>query len=106
MQRSEAQIEDWRDKAAALDESINDLQQVLLAASEELEKLEGRKEVLKERKKNTTQNKSQLEKTQVELEEKISSFKEKDIQETKLLENHLNEVQVIEHELNEKQTTF
>ncbi len=35
-------------------------------ASEELEKLEGRKEVLKERKKNAAQNKSQLEKAIVE----------------------------------------
>ena len=35
---------------------------VLLQTSEELEKLEGRKEVLKERKKNASQNKEQLEK--------------------------------------------
>lgn len=47
----EADIEQVRDRAQALDESINDLQQVLLLASEDLEKLEGRKEVLKERKK-------------------------------------------------------
>lgn len=47
----EAMIEETRDKIHALDESVNELQQVLLVTSEELEKLEGRKEVLKERKK-------------------------------------------------------
>lgn len=54
-------IEETRDKIHALDESVNELQQVLLVTSEELEKLEGRKEVLKERKKNAAQNREQLE---------------------------------------------
>ena len=53
-----------------LDEYINDLQNVLLHTSEELEKLEGRKEVLKERKKNASQNKEQLEKNIEELQRK------------------------------------
>lgn len=57
----EAMIEETRDKIHALDESVNELQQVLLVTSEELEKLEGRKEVLKERKKNAAQNQEQLE---------------------------------------------
>ncbi|WP_367069912.1 chromosome segregation protein SMC [Bacillus velezensis] len=57
----EAMIEETRDKIHALDESVNELQQVLLVTSEELEKLEGRKEVLKERKKNAAQNREQLE---------------------------------------------
>ena len=61
MQGKEAKIEDKR-SMSALDESISDLQNVLLHASEELEKLEGRKEVLKERKKNASQNKEQLQK--------------------------------------------
>lgn len=56
----EAKIQAFRDHVTALDESVNDLQNVLLHASEELEKLEGRKEVLKERKKNASQNKEQL----------------------------------------------
>ena len=60
--KEEAIIEEMRDRLHALDESINDLQNVLLSATEELEKLEGRKEVLKERKKNASNNKEQLEK--------------------------------------------
>lgn len=51
LQVKEAKIEETRDRIFALDESITDLQNVLLQATEELEKLEGRKEVLKERKK-------------------------------------------------------
>lgn len=43
-----------------LDESINELQDILLTTSERLEKSEGQKEVLKERKKNYDQNKQSL----------------------------------------------
>lgn len=63
----EAKIQAFRDHVTALDESVNDLQNVLLHASEELEKLEGRKEVLKERKKNASQNKEQLKRSLEEL---------------------------------------
>jgi chromosome segregation protein len=75
LQKKEAKIAETRDHVTALDESISDLQNVLLHASEELEKLEGRKEVLKERKKNASQNKEQLEKNIVELTEKVSLLK-------------------------------
>ncbi|HWJ80472.1 MAG TPA: chromosome segregation protein SMC [Niallia sp.] len=71
LQGKEAKMEELKNQISALDESIDDLQQVLLLVSEELEKLEGRKEVLKERKKNAVQNKDQLEKSKVELEERI-----------------------------------
>lgn len=71
LQAKEAKVEEMRDHITALDESVNDLQKVLLYASEELEKLEGRKEVLKERKKNAKQNKEQLEKNIATLTEKI-----------------------------------
>ncbi len=75
LQSKEAKMEEWKNDVAALDESINDLQQVLLLVSEELEKLEGRKEVLKERKKNAVQNRGQLEKSKEELEERVASLK-------------------------------
>lgn len=71
LQKKEAKIEETRNQLSALDESIQDLQNVLLHVSEELEKLEGRKEVLKERKKNAFQNKDQLERNIQELTEKI-----------------------------------
>lgn len=70
----EAKIEELREHMSALDESISDLQNVLLHASEELEKLEGRKEVLKERKKNASQNKEQLKSNMDELSEKVSNL--------------------------------
>ena len=76
LQKKEAKIEETRDQSTALDESISDLQNVLLHASEELEKLEGRKEVLKERKKNASQNKEQLEKNIQELTERIALLTE------------------------------
>nr|WP_295972020.1 chromosome segregation protein SMC [uncultured Bacillus sp.] len=67
LQGKEAKLEELRGQMIVIDESISDLQNVLLETSEELEKLEGRKEVLKERKKNAVQNKEQLQKNIAEL---------------------------------------
>ncbi|BCB03324.1 chromosome segregation protein SMC [Bacillus sp. KH172YL63] len=60
IQKKEASLTHSRDKIAALDESISTLQEVLLSTSEELEKLEGRKQVLVERKRNSSTNETQL----------------------------------------------
>jgi chromosome segregation protein len=75
IQREEAQSEQLRNDVRDFDESISQLQEVLLLTSEELEKLEGRKEVLKERKKNASQNRGQLEKVIEENEVKASNYK-------------------------------
>ncbi|MCC5802740.1 chromosome segregation protein SMC [Rossellomorea vietnamensis] len=80
IQKKEAILTQTRDKIAALDESISNLQEVLLSTSEELEKLEGRKQVLVERKKNSSTNESQLKQSIVEAEnqiERLVSEKEK-----------------------------
>jgi chromosome segregation protein len=106
LQVKEAKIEETRDHIAALDESITDLQNVLLHASEELEKLEGRKEVLKERKKNASQNKGQLEKSIAELTEKIIQLnRNKDIQ-AELVEKLTVQVNSLQKELMEKQESL
>jgi chromosome segregation protein len=103
LQVKEARIEETRDHIAALDESITDLQNVLLHASEELEKLEGRKEVLKERKKNASQNRAQLEKSIAELTDKISQLKSnRDIQDD-LVNKLTQEVNLLQSQLKEKQ---
>ncbi|WP_347552732.1 chromosome segregation protein SMC [Pseudalkalibacillus hwajinpoensis] len=62
-----------------LDQSENDLemyQQKLLDTSEELEKLEGKKEVLKERKKNAHQNRSNLKERIAFLQEKKTYYEQ------------------------------
>lgn len=56
----EAKLERYRADMQAMDESINDLQDILLSTSEELEKQEGQKEVWKERKKNFAQHRQQF----------------------------------------------
>ncbi|MEH7345193.1 chromosome segregation protein SMC [Bacillus sp. JJ1532] len=99
----EAKIEQLRDQAFALDESISDLQNVLLHASEELEKLEGRKEVLKERKKNASQNKEQLQKGLEEYAAKeleLKGQKEKHYTSKQQLEKEASNLQ---NELKQKQ---
>jgi chromosome segregation protein len=105
LQKKEAKIEETRDHLTALDESISDLQNVLLHASEELEKLEGRKEVLKERKKNASQNKEQLEKNISDLTEKISTLKnnrDTQAESVKVLGEQAKKLQVMLKEKQEK----
>ncbi|MFE4704129.1 chromosome segregation protein SMC [Peribacillus simplex] len=102
----EAHLKKLRDSLATLETSINGLQEILLNASEELEKLEGRKEVLKERKKNAAQNKSQLEKAIVEGESAVERLSLQKERETEIL-NALNmEVKGISETLHEKQKSL
>ncbi|WP_042356271.1 chromosome segregation protein SMC [Bacillus rubiinfantis] len=98
LQLKEAKIVETRDRISALDESITELQNVLLHASEELEKLEGRKEVLKERKKNAVQNKEQLQANITELTERISSLsldRNRLAETTKVLEEEVQKLQIL-----------
>ncbi|AZB42910.1 chromosome segregation protein SMC [Bacillus sp. FJAT-42376] len=79
VQAQELAIKESRTRIAGLDETIDRLQQLLLQTSEELEKLEGKKEVLKERRKNAQANRGQLEQLIQELTVKIDVLK-KDLQ--------------------------
>lgn len=103
LQTKEAKVVEMREQIAALDESINDLQTVLLHASEELEKLEGRKEVLKERKKNAKQNKEQLEKNIQTLSLKIDELTREKAEQEEVAAALENEAVEIEVTLVEKQ---
>ncbi|WP_419883807.1 chromosome segregation protein SMC [Peribacillus sp. B-H-3] len=94
--KKEKMIEEIRGKISDLDASSDHYQGVLLAASEELEKLEGRKEVLKERKKNAFHNKGQLEKSIEEGSRKIISLNDEKKREGAAL-------QVLEREVQELQ---
>lgn len=87
LQSKEANVTRLRDQMTALDESIDQLQHLLLITSEELEKLEGKREVLKERKKNAGQIRSQLEQAIDEGEQKLVALD----QEIATLEQQKNE---------------
>ncbi|MEH7106797.1 chromosome segregation protein SMC [Bacillus sp. JJ1764] len=109
IQLKEAKIVEMRDQISALDESISDLQNVLLHASEELEKLEGRKEVLKERKKNASQNKDQLIQNIAELTDKVNLLvSNRHQQETavEILSSQVKELQLQLKENQEKLSLF
>ena len=54
LQKGEEELEELRGQLQAVDESVDSLQEVLLLSSKELEKLEGQRELLKERKQNAT----------------------------------------------------
>lgn len=85
----DAGIEKKRNEIQALDESVDELQEVLLSVSEELEKFEGQKEVLKERKKNSKQNRELLKQRIETYKEKLKQNKE----DTKAKQSSRNEVQ-------------
>lgn len=70
--KSEAHLVEKRDHVAALDDSIDELQALLLQTSEELEKLDGQKQVLAERQKNTSQNETQIKEALEEVTYKIT----------------------------------
>ncbi|MGM0886634.1 MAG: chromosome segregation protein SMC [Bacillota bacterium] len=106
LQDREAHLKKLRDSLATLETSINGLQEILLNASEELEKLEGRKEVLKERKKNAVQNKSQLEKAIVEGEAAVERLSLQKERETEILHALNLEVKGISETLHEKQKSL
>ncbi|MFT9599199.1 chromosome segregation protein SMC [Mesobacillus sp.] len=103
LQKKEAEIEKMRDQLAALDESVSDLQNVLLHASEELEKLEGRREVLKERKKNASQNKGQLEKNIEELTSSVALLEKKKAEYEESVVALSGEASALQKDLQEKQ---
>ncbi|MGM7681731.1 chromosome segregation protein SMC [Cytobacillus sp. Hm23] len=106
LQKLESEIEHHREQIIALDESIDDLQEVLLLASEELEKLEGRKEVLKERKKNASQNRTQLEKVIDEFEIKRHEHLAQRDEEAQLLKQYEEDVNVKQLDLKQKTQMF
>ncbi|WP_445488306.1 chromosome segregation protein SMC [Niallia sp. 03133] len=106
LQGKEAKMEETKNHIAALDESIDELQQVLLLASEELEKLEGKKEVLKERKKNATQNREQLEKNRYELELRVKELKAEKSNQLLLVEKLQAETKKINESLKKHDTAL
>jgi chromosome segregation protein len=106
LHKKEAHIEKTRDNINILDGAITELQSVLLHTTEELEKLEGRKEVLKERKKNATQNRSQLEKNIKEFSEKLTTLIEHKAEQEQIVSKLELEAGKLQEQLQEKREKF
>ncbi|XXM73492.1 chromosome segregation protein SMC [Lysinibacillus sphaericus] len=104
VQKKEAILSRTRDKIAALDESITALQEILLSSSEELEKLEGRKQVLIERKKNSSSNETQLKQSIVETEEQLKGLILERKELTESFDRVESEVGTLKQQLNLKQS--
>lgn len=99
VQKQEADMEALRENIQVLDDSITELQEVLLLTSNELEKLEGQREVLKERKKNATQNRSQLEQTIEDLKTKKADYEAQISIQTSALTQYETELQTLKKDL-------
>ncbi|SFA38466.1 condensin subunit Smc [Anoxybacillus pushchinoensis] len=102
LQKEEAHIAELRHELAALDESIDGLQQVLLLVSEELEKTEGKKQLLKERKSHAHKQQQQMEQTMAQLAERERSLEAMIAEKKKQLQQLQKEVQTLQAELKEK----
>ncbi|MBD3106758.1 chromosome segregation protein SMC [Bacillus sp. AGMB 02131] len=106
LQKKEANIEQLRDRITALDESVSDLQEVLLITTQDLEKLEGRRSVLQERKKNATQSKQQLEQTIEEAQSQVVRLKAEQAEQLQKLEGIQATVKDLKQQLNEKEISL
>ncbi|MFM1650736.1 chromosome segregation protein SMC [Brevibacillus sp. B_LB10_24] len=80
----EAELEQAKLKVHEIDQSIEELQQVLLSVSEETEKVEGQREVLRERKRNLAANRQQTMEQLHRLTEKQRSLEEELAEQNKL----------------------
>lgn len=102
MQKKELEIEALRKQLSMIEEETGTLQNKLLLTSEELEKVEGRKEVLKERKKYASQNQEQLTQTLQEMSDKMKQLQE-EIKRYKLeLAGHQEEAKGIKQQIADK----
>ena len=104
MKEKEEKLEELRSQSKNLDDSISELQNILLHTSEELEKLEGRKEVLKERKKNASQNKEQLQSNIEELTSKVTNLTKQKLMIHDQANTLTEEAETLKQQLKEKQT--
>ncbi|GIN70503.1 chromosome partition protein Smc [Bacillus sp. J14TS2] len=77
IQQIELSLENERSQLSAFDEKITEWQSALLTASKDLEKLQGRLGILKERKNNAALNSGQLQKNITDAEQKITLIKQK-----------------------------
>ncbi|WP_078430696.1 chromosome segregation protein SMC [Alkalihalobacterium alkalinitrilicum] len=103
VKEKEEKSESVRAELRQLDTSLNELQDELLQSSQALEKSEGQKEVLKERKKNFHFNRDQLIKTINELKEKRQLLDKQLTAENESLRKIEKEFQTRTMELTERQ---
>jgi chromosome segregation protein len=106
IKQEESAVEKLRAEMHTLDLSIDELQEFLLVTSEELEKLEGKREVIKERKKNYHQNKQQLRQTIQTLTKKKQSYEIELTKESTLLEEQKQSLRQTKKQLAQYEEQF
>ncbi len=99
-------LNEQRQKMTTIDVTINTQQELLLTTSQDLEKLEGRKEVLKERKKNASQNKAQLEKSIAEAQASLTRLETEKNEQVNVVQLLETEVKNLQSLLQEKQKSL
>ncbi|PGM54786.1 chromosome segregation protein SMC [Bacillus sp. AFS053548] len=105
----ESKQHELQEKLNAIDESIDQLQQVLLTVTKNLEKYEGQKELMKERKRNTSTQSEQLRKQIDEVTKQInetSKLIETEKEQEKLSRQNVNKTKINIVEIQNEITSY
>ncbi|MFP7483230.1 chromosome segregation protein SMC [Priestia filamentosa] len=104
--KKESHIDEAQKNMNVLEQSLEELQTVLLNVSEELEKIQGRKQVLIERKKHASKTQDELEESTEHLEEQVAFLAKSKEEASELLKTYEQNVHRLKKELSEKQALF
>ncbi|MGF9856367.1 chromosome segregation protein SMC [Priestia endophytica] len=104
--KKESHIDEAQKNMTTLEQSLEELQTVLLNVSEELEKIQGRKQVLIERKKHASKTQDELEESTEHLEEQVAFLTKSKEEASQLLKTYEQNVHRLKKELSEKQSLF
>ncbi|YCA42593.1 chromosome segregation protein SMC [Bacillus sp. JZ8] len=104
--KKESHIVEAQKNMNVLEQSLEELQTVLLNVSEELEKIQGRKQVLIERKKHASKTQDELEESTEHLEEQVVFLAKSKEEASELLKTYEQNVHRLKKELSEKQALF
>ncbi|MGM9986549.1 MAG: chromosome segregation protein SMC [Bacillaceae bacterium] len=95
LSKKESKVAQHRDEMVALDESISQLQEVLLVATKEIEKIDGQKQLIRERRNNSKKYFNQLQQQiaeNTELKENAILSQQDEQQQLKQIKQQLKEV--------------
>ncbi len=102
IQRLEANIQKGRQRMIELDEQIAKQQSVLLLVTEQLEKLEGERQLFQERQKNSAHQQSQLQERLAVIEEKVTELQKLQQKTTRVIAEKKDDIELAKHALHEK----
>ncbi|WP_181348820.1 chromosome segregation protein SMC [Thalassobacillus sp. CUG 92003] len=106
IEQKETALEKEREQLTDIDSRIESLQEKLLAQTQELENLEGKRELVKEKQKHYEENRAKLETEYEELQQKRDDLQKNVESETKVLEDLTRSKSDLNHALQETERSL